>query len=103
MGDLKLINRHLIIANELSSHLFEQAAHVNMVFYPAKKVLMMAATEDEIFKGLHKTSMQMLKLKNMQGDKSISLEELLIDQELNDADRILEYHFDAMKILQIFF
>jgi hypothetical protein len=73
-----------------------------MVYYPSKKVLLMAATTDELFKGLHKTSMQMLKNKNLKGDKSISLEELLIDQDIDNTDRMLDYFFDEMKILQVF-
>ena len=45
----------------------------------------------------------MLKYKNKVGDRSISLEELLIDNKLDDIDRTLEYTADQnIKILSIF-
>lgn len=63
---------------------------------------MMADSRDEIFKGLHKTAMQMLKDRNLRGDKSVSLEETLIDHDIDDSDRVLVHKADAvMGILTI--
>jgi hypothetical protein len=45
----------------------------------------------------------MLKFKNNRGDRSISLEELLIDKEIDSNDRSLEYTADEkMKILTVY-
>lgn len=85
----QLINRHLIIDAETATALFPEATHVNMVYYANNKTLLLAHTQDELFKSLHKTSMQMVKNKNLRGDKSVSLEELLIDHDLDDQDRHL--------------
>jgi len=46
----------------------------------------------------------MLKFKNSKGDRSISLEEMLIDNELDSSDRSLEFNADEkMKILTVHF
>jgi hypothetical protein len=104
MSGIRLMNRHLTIDAAIAAALFPGAAHLNIVFYPNGKTLLMADAGDEIFKGLHKTSMQMLKDKNLKGDKSMSLEEILIDHDLDDSDRELGYKADAvMKILTVYF
>jgi hypothetical protein len=98
-----LTNRHLIISKEIVECTFEDSSQVNWVFYPAKKILMVASQEDKNFKELHKTSLSMLKFKNSRGDRSISLEELLIDKEIDSNDRSLEYTADEkMKILTVY-
>lgn len=98
----KLVNRHLILDAEVAAQLFPNASHVNMVYYANNNTLLLANTNDEAFKKLHKTSMQMIKDKNLRGDKSISLEELLIDQDIDPSDRELPGKIDAaMGILSL--
>ncbi|MBW0162424.1 MAG: hypothetical protein HYI21_08480 [Sediminibacterium sp. Gen4] len=101
---ITLTNRHLIISNEIVESIFGFSSQVNWVYYDVKKILMIASQHDDIFKGLHKTSMSMLKFKNSKGDRSISLEEMLIDNELDSSDRSLEFNADEkMKILTVHF
>jgi hypothetical protein len=103
MATILLLNRHLIIPAVMAAGFVGEASHVNMVYYPGRNTLMLAPATDELFKSLHKTTMQMLKNKNLAGDKSISLEEMLIDNELDDRDRELGFQLDAMNIMQVFF
>ncbi|TAD81468.1 MAG: hypothetical protein EAY75_17715 [Bacteroidetes bacterium] len=103
MENVVLQNRHLLIAAAVANNFLADSTHINMVYYAQRSTLLLAPAADELFKGLHKTSMQMVKNKNLLGDKSISLEELLIDNEIDDTDRPLTYKLDAMNIMQIFF
>jgi hypothetical protein len=104
MSWIKLANQHLLISSEIAQVFFPGASQVNMVFYTGRNTLLIAAATDELFKGLHKTSTHMLKDKNLKGDKSITLEEIIIDNELNAADRELDFKADeTMKIITIFF
>lgn len=99
-----LINRHLIISKGIVDGIFGDSSQVNWVYYEARKILMIASQHDDIFKSLHKTSMSMLKYKNSKGDRSMSLEEMLIDNELDGNDRSLEFNADEkMKILTVHF
>lgn len=46
----------------------------------------------------------MLKTRNLQGDKSISLQELIIDHDLDESDRDLVFtHQEGMQMLQVIF
>lgn len=102
MDKVLLRNRHLIVPASIAADFLKDNSHINMVYYAQRQTLLLAPAADELFKGLHKTSMQMVKNKNLTGDKSISLEEMLIDNELDDTDRPLEYKLDAMHIMQVF-
>ena len=101
---VKLSNSHIIIDKETAAALFSDAAQVNWVYYPQRKTLMVAAGADTLFKSLHKTSGSLLKIRNEQGDRSISMLELIIDNDLDGSDRELSFKADTeMKILSIYF
>lgn len=102
METIQLLNRHLIIPAKISQSFLGNQSHIHMVYYPQHKKLMLAPASDALFKQLHKTTMQMVKDKNMAGDKSISLEEILIDQDLDDSNRPLDYFLDAMNIISVY-
>lgn len=103
MSKVQLKNRHLVISHELVDLLFPNASHVYMVYYATDKKLLLAPSTDAVFKSLHKTSMQMLKDKNLKGDKSLSLEELIIDHDLREQDQELSCKMnDKMGILTVY-
>jgi hypothetical protein len=102
MKTISLLNRHLIIPADIAQKFVEKENHVLVVYYAQHKKLMLAPASDAIFKQLHKTSMLMVKEKNLAGDKSVSLEEILIDHDLDDEDRPLDYTWDATNIIQVY-
>jgi hypothetical protein len=104
MQQIHLANSHLIIDAAIANDFFGAVSHVNLVYYPNRRILLLAAATDELFKGLHKTSMVMLKLKNAKGDKSITIQEIVIDNDIDPADKALIYQADAaMKIITVYF
>lgn len=99
-----LSNAHIIIEKHIAESIFLNLAHVNWVYYPRRAALLIAPATDEIFKSLHKTAMSVLKYRNKHGDRSISIRELLLDNEIDSSDRNLGYLADEkMKILNIYF
>jgi hypothetical protein len=104
MSWIKLVNQHLLIDSETALAFFPGASQVCLVYYANRNTLLLAPSTDELFKGLHKTSTHILKDKNLKGDKSISLEEIIIDNELDSTDRELEFKADeSMNIITVFF
>lgn len=91
MSYVKLKNRHLLVAGALAEQVFGASAQAHVVYYAQHRSLLLAPMEDDLFPTLHKTGLQMLKTRNLQGDKSLSLEEILIDNEIDDADRDLVF------------
>ena len=60
------------------------------------------ASNFEVFKKIHKAGQQMLKDRNLKGDKSIALHEILIDHQIDETDRELTYELaPGMKILNV--
>ena len=99
---VELRSSHLLISSDLAKEAFGDSQNVYMAYYPDSRTLFVASIEDDVFKQLHKASQHMLKNRNLQGDKSIALHEILIDKEINTTDRTLAYEFDPlMKVINV--
>ena len=102
MGKIQLKTQHLLIAGDIAADIFGDAAQVYTVYYPQQRSLLLAPMDDEIFPAVHKAQLQMLKTRNLSGDKSISMQEIIIDHEIDDTDRDLEYmHQPGMRMLKV--
>jgi len=88
---ISLKSSHLLIDHEIANEVFGSDQNALVVYYPTRRSLMVAAKSDELFKSLHKANQHMLKDRNLKGDKSIALHEMLIDNEIDDTDRGLVY------------
>lgn len=102
MPGIQLKTQHLLIAADIAAEVFGEAAQTYTVYYPQQRALLLAPMDDEIFPKVHKAQLQMLKSRNLQGDKSISLQEIIIDHDIDETDRELEYVFQpGMSMLKI--
>jgi len=101
---ISLSKAHIVIPASIADNLFAHANQVNWVYYPSQKMLLVAAADDESFKAVHKTAMSMLKFKNTQGDRSFSVQELILDHDMDQADRNLRFEKnEQLHILSIYF
>lgn len=102
-GDqVRLKRQHLWLSSELAKRIFNDERQVYMVYYPQRKALLMAPMSDDSFKTIHECSLVMLKDRNIQGDKSLSLQEIIIDNGLDDQDRPLGYStIEGLQLLQV--
>ncbi len=90
---VRLQASHLHIDHEVVTEIFGEEHNVYMVYYPDRRTLMLAPVSDEVFKNLHKAGQQMLKDRNLKGDKTIALHETLIDHQVDATNRDLEYEW----------
>ena len=88
---VRLKAAHLLIDHQVATEVFGDDANVNMVYYPDRHTLMIAPENDKVFKDLHKTGRHLLKDRNLKGDKSIALHEILIDHQIAETDRDLVF------------
>jgi hypothetical protein len=86
---VKLRTQHLWISGDIAADAFGDAPQVYIVYYPQQKALLLAPMDDVIFPTIHKSGLQMLKNRNLEGDKTISLQEIIIDNDIDDTDRDL--------------
>lgn len=97
IGKVYLKNTHLIIADEIANEIFENVNHVYISYKPDIKRLFIVPNSDEVFRKLHDPSQQMIKERTHQNEKSIALQEILIDNELANTDRNMEYEIRGNK------
>jgi len=86
---LALKNGHIIIPAIIVNEWLDANGYVNMVYYPERSQLLVAAKSKLFFEKMHTTKWMVLKDKNLQGDKTLYIREILIDNDLDDTDRSL--------------
>ncbi|PUZ30008.1 hypothetical protein DCM91_00565 [Chitinophaga costaii] len=75
-----------------------------MIYYEQNGTLVMAKDSDDMFKSFHKAKREILKDKNLLGDKAVNIREFIIDHAIAETNRPLTYFADeAMHILNIYF
>ncbi len=99
---VKLRTQHLWISGDLAAAAFADAVQVYVVYYPKHRSLLLAPKDDEIFPTIHKPALRMLKNRNLEGDKTLSLQEIIIDNDLDDSDRELPFmHQPGVRMLHV--
>ena len=99
---IKLRTQHLWISGDIAGTVFGDIDKVYTVYYPQLHALLLAPMDDEIFPTIHKGDLQMLKTRNLEGDKTISLQEIIIDHDLHESDRDLVFmHQPGVRMLHV--
>lgn len=99
---VKLRTQHLWISGDVADSAFGAAPQVYVIYYPQQRSLLLAPMDDDIFPTIHKAGLQMLKNRNLQGDKTISLQEIIIDNDIDDTERDLVYmHQPGVRMLHV--
>ncbi|AUD05519.1 hypothetical protein [Spirosoma pollinicola] len=101
MSAVRLKNSYLLIEASVASVAFGDDFQVSVVYYTERQTLLVAGKSKAFFEKLHKTGWLLLKDRNLLGDKSVNIRELLIDNDLDDTDRDLAYELKTTGILSI--
>jgi hypothetical protein len=101
-ADVYLEAGHICVKKNTAEKIFGSESVVLSVFYVKENSFLVAPASEELFKNLHKASQQMLKIKNASGDRSIYIQELLLDNDIDEANRNLEFTIEeALHILKV--
>lgn len=92
---VRLKSSHLLIDREIVMEVFGESGNVSVVYYSDRRTLMLAPINDELFKKLHKTSQYMLKDRNLKGDKTVAIHDILIDNDVDTTNRDLHYDYPS--------
>jgi hydrogenase maturation protease len=93
-SEVYLEGSHICIKKDVAERVFGSENIVLSVFYARGSTFMVAPAGEELFKTIHKGSQQMLKSKNIAGDKSIPIHELLLDHEIDGTNRDLAFNME---------
>ncbi len=97
MHEVKLQSSHLIISASLALTVFEDAYTAYVSYKPENGVILVSANTNSWFRKLHETKEFMLKNKDLKGTKSIAIREMLIDHDIDAADRLLNFQLNEDK------
>ena len=99
---VQLKRQHLWLDAEVANNAFGSERQVYAVYYDNIGMLLLAPMSDSLFKQAHECSLVMLKDRNLKGDKSLSLQEVIIDHDLDANDRPLAFTgAPGLKMLQV--
>lgn len=102
MAELSLKSNHIYLPGHVVKAVLGDTPNICLVYYPDKRSLLIARADDEVFKSLHKTRQYMLKAVSLNGDRSIAIHDLLIDNEVPGHARTLAHVAQAeMGILNV--
>ncbi len=102
MDSITLKSSHLYIPGEIATKVFGDDPQAYLAYQAERGTLLVAPVSQQWFYKMHKPSQHLLKTRNLQGDKTIALHEILIDNALDDEDRELAYTVqDTSGILKI--
>lgn len=82
---------HLLIEAALAARVLGDTTQVYTTYKEDIQELWVAPMADTAFKAAHTCSLNMLKTKNLHGDKSITLQEFFLDHDLDTTDRSLSF------------
>lgn len=84
------------------SQLFTEVTHVYLVYEEKHHHILITPVTSQWFKKMYKPAQYILKARNLEGDKTIDIGGILIDNDLNETDRELEYEIiDKTELLKI--
>ena len=91
MNEVSIRSRHLHINNSLASRIFSEEQQALIAYKKDRDLLLLTAASNLWFEKMHQASQHLVKQRNLQGDITIALHELLIDHNLNDQERSLSF------------
>lgn len=99
---VQLKRQHLYLDADVAANAFGSERQVYAVYYDNIGMLLLAPMSDATFKQAHECALIMLKDRNLKGDKSLSLQEIIIDHDLDASDRPLPFtSAPGLKMLQV--
>ena len=99
---ITLKSTHLYIDKGVVVRLFSAVTHVYIVYEEKYNHILITPVTSQWFRKMHNPSQYILKARNLEGDKTIDIGGILIDNDLDETDRTLEYEIiDKTELLKI--
>jgi hypothetical protein len=82
---------HIQLDNTIVSKVFQNIHYAYVTYLESQERLLITPVSSQWFVKMYKPTQFLLKDKNLKGDKSIAIREILIDNDLKQDDRELTY------------
>ena len=91
MNGVALKSSHLYLDSELVSPIFREIHYAYVTYVSDQKRLLITPVSSQWFVKMYKPTQFLLKARNLKGDRTLAIREILIDNDLDTTDRPLEY------------
>ncbi len=95
MTKIALKSSHIYLESELVETIFGNVHYAYAAYLKEKHQLLITPVSSQWFVKMHKPAQFLLKSRNLKGDKTLALREILIDNEIDTTDRELDFEVIA--------
>ena len=86
-----LKSSHVYLSAALVETIFESIHYAYVTYVVEQKKMLITPVSSQWFVKMHQPTQFLLKPRNLKGDRTLAIREILIDNDLDTTDRILEY------------
>ncbi len=91
MTEIFLQSEHIYLQSDLVDSIFENIQYAYVTYLKEQQQLLITPVSSQWFAKMHKPTQFLLKSRNLKGDKTIAIREILIDNDLDISDRKLTF------------
>lgn len=103
MRGIYLKSSHLCFDVEIRRFIGSEQQNVFLAYYKDKGYLLMSPVSNAFFPKLHPSTQHIIKAKSLSGAHSIALHELLIDHQIAEQDRQLDFELiEKTKVIKVY-
>ena len=92
-SSIALKSSHVYLSADLAQKIFGQVHYAYVSYVQDKEHLLVTPVSSQWFAKMYEPSQFLLKDRNLKGDKTLAVREILIDNELDTSDRELNYEW----------
>ncbi|MCF6308615.1 MAG: hypothetical protein L3J09_11785 [Flavobacteriaceae bacterium] len=103
MTQISLKSSHIYLENELVKTVFNDINYAYVKYLKDKKRLLITPVSSQWFVKMYEPTQFLLKSRNLKGDRTLAIREILIDNDLDTNDRNLEFEIiEKTKLIKVF-
>ncbi len=102
MTKISLKSSHIYLENELVETIFENIPYAYIKYLKDQNRLLITPVSSQWFVKMYEPTQFLLKSRNLKGDRTLAIREILIDNDLDANDRDLEFEIiEKTKLIKI--
>lgn len=93
---------HIYLDNEVINPIFENVQFAYVTYSIEQATLLITPVSSQWFVKLYRPAQYLLKSRNLKGDKTLAVRDILIDNDLDMSDRALDYEIiPSTKLIKV--
>lgn len=86
-----LKSSHIFLDSELVESVFQNIHYAYVTYVKTQKRLLITPVSSQWFVKMYEPTQFLLKSRNLKGDRTLAIREILIDNDLDITDRVLDF------------